>query len=69
MIGVICVELNQFKANYEEDASFSGKRQFEEVLHYFFLSLNKISNLRNESFVTTPHFQRSSRKLMVEREI
>ena len=39
------------------------------MLHSVSQKLSKISNQKNESFVTTAHFHRSSRNLLVQKEI
>ena len=64
----LLLELNEFKSKYQANVHFSGKRDFEEVLHQITHSLAKVSNLRKDSIVTTAHLRRSSRKFLVERE-
>ena len=48
--------------------SFTGKKDFEERLHHFSQSLNKVSEQRDGFFVSTRHTHRSSNKLLIRRE-
>ena len=39
----LTIELNDFKKKYEYNSTFTGKKDFEEKLHYFSQGLSKVS--------------------------
>ena len=62
------LELNEFKQKYEGNVHFTGKKQFEEILHHLIHSLSKVSNQKEESLVSTSHFRKHSHKFLITRE-